>query len=570
MLLYEGEWVRDGNVFYFEGSKGKGIEIPKTISYKELLGVVHHILKLDPTNCFLSMKYVFNANIPTSPIQLTDDGDVKFFIGLNCTNGKLPIPLCITVEKRIDNHNQKSICNSYFECHMSSEIDKELNGDSMLMHKSRHIHCDSVETLTVDGENGPRFQNESLEGYKVHDWNMNETAINEEDYRMNTNPTSDKQMTQIGSFRTGSAQSAEILTMIDTSDGFIHDNPTIIEDVANERQNMMQQPIVSGISDDHLEEHQIYSSKKELQRKLCMMALKRKFEFKTTKSTTKLLLVECFDKECKWRVRATKLGISNMFQIMKFYSTHTCRLDMMSRDNRHASSWLIGESIRETYQGIGCEFRPKDIVANIRKHFFMSIGASIAGFHTSIRPVVAVDRTFLKAKYLGTLFIAACKDGNNQIYPLAFGIGDSENDASWEWFLQKLHDALGHIDDLFVISDRHGSIEKAVHKVFPHARHGVCTYHVGQNLKTKFKNPAIHKLFHDADHAYRISEFNFIFGQLEMIDPRAARYLMDIGVDRWARSYSTGKRYNIMTTGIVESLNAVLKNARDLPVFAIG
>ena len=154
----------------------------------------------------------------------------------------------------------------------------------------------------------------------------------------------------------------------------------------------------------------------------------------------------------------------------------------------------------------------------------MSIGASLAGFHTSIRPVVAVDGTFLKAKYLGTLFIAACKDGNNQIYPLAFGIGDSENDASWEWFLQKLHDALGHIDDLFVISDRHGSIEKAVHKVFPHARHGVCTYHVGQNLKTKFKNPTINKLFHDAAHAYHVLEFNFIFGQLEMIDPRAARY----------------------------------------------
>ena len=35
MLLYEGEWLRDGSVFYFEGSKGKDIEIPKTISYKE-------------------------------------------------------------------------------------------------------------------------------------------------------------------------------------------------------------------------------------------------------------------------------------------------------------------------------------------------------------------------------------------------------------------------------------------------------------------------------------------------------------------------------------------------------
>ncbi|KAL6339428.1 hypothetical protein AAG906_032962 [Vitis piasezkii] len=187
----------------------------------------------------------------------------------------------------------------------------------------------------------------------------------------------------------------------------------------------------------------------------------------------------------------------------------------------------------------------------------MSIGASLVGFHTSIRPVIAVDGTFLKAKYLGTLFIAACKDGNNQIYPLAFGI----------WFY-KTHDALGHIDYLFVISINMVAL-KSRHKVFLHARHGVRTYHVGQNLKTKFKNPAIHKLFHDAAHAYHVSEFNFIFGQLEMIDPRAARYLMDIGVDRWARSYSTGKRYNIMTTGIVESLNAVLKNARDLPVLQL-
>ena len=78
---------------------------------------------------------------------------------------------------------------------MSSEIDKELNEDSILMHKSRHIHCELVETLTVDGENGLRFQNESLEGYKVHDWNMNEIAINKEDYRMDTNLTNDEQVT---------------------------------------------------------------------------------------------------------------------------------------------------------------------------------------------------------------------------------------------------------------------------------------------------------------------------------------------------------------------------------------
>ena len=68
----------------------------------------------------------------------------------------------------------------------------------------------------------------------------------------------------------------------------------------------------------------------------------------------------------------------------------------------------------------------------------MAFGAGISGFHTSIRLVIVVDGTFLKSKYLGTLFVAVSKDGNNQIYPLAFGIGDSENNAYWEWFFYKI------------------------------------------------------------------------------------------------------------------------------------
>ena len=96
----------------------------------------------------------------------------------------------------------------------------------------------------------------------------------------------------------------------------------------------------------------------------------------------------------------------------------------------------------------------------------MALGACIYGFRTSIRPVIIIDGTFLKAKYLGTLFVAACKDGNNQIYPLCFRIGDSENDASWEWFLKKLHGAIGHVDDLVVVLDRHNNIEKVVRKLF--------------------------------------------------------------------------------------------------------
>ena len=74
-----------------------------------------------------------------------------------------------------------------------------------------------------------------------------------------------------------------------------------------------------------------------------------------------------------------------------------------------------------------------DIVTDVDnqfKYLFMAFDACISRFRSSIRPVIAVDGTLLKSKYLGILFVAASKDGNNQIYPLAFGIGDSENDAS--------------------------------------------------------------------------------------------------------------------------------------------
>lgn len=48
-----------------------------------------------------------------------------------------------------------------------------------------------------------------------------------------------------------------------------------------------------------------------------------------------------------------------------------------------------------------------------QNHFlycFVAIGACIRGFHSVMRPVVAIDRTFLKGKYGGVMLISFCKD----------------------------------------------------------------------------------------------------------------------------------------------------------------
>ena len=68
------------------------------------------------------------------------------------------------------------------------------------------------------------------------------------------------------------------------------------------------------------------------------------------------------------------------------------------------------------------------------EYAFMSLGPSITGFKECCRPVIVIDGTHLKGKFRGVLFVAAAKDGNEQIYPIAFGVGDKENDRSWSCF----------------------------------------------------------------------------------------------------------------------------------------
>ena len=53
-------------------------------------------------------------------------------------------------------------------------------------------------------------------------------------------------------------------------------------------------------------------------------------------------------------------------------------------------------------------------------------------FYAVIRYIIVVDGTHLKGLYRGSMFVATCLDGNNQLYPLDIGVMDSENNHAWE------------------------------------------------------------------------------------------------------------------------------------------
>ncbi|KAF5792109.1 putative MULE transposase domain-containing protein [Helianthus annuus] len=81
------------------------------------------------------------------------------------------------------------------------------------------------------------------------------------------------------------------------------------------------------------------------------------------------------------------------------------------------------------------------------------------------------------------MFLAVGMDGNNQILPIGYGIGKSEDGESWTWFLSKLKECIGEHPDLVIISDRAASIQLAVRVVFPRSFHGLCCRHLMVNLR---------------------------------------------------------------------------------------
>ncbi|XP_024009774.1 uncharacterized protein LOC112085043 [Eutrema salsugineum] len=203
------------------------------------------------------------------------------------------------------------------------------------------------------------------------------------------------------------------------------------------------------------------------------------------------------------------------------------------------------------------------------KYLFISFGQSIRGFYQAIRRVIVVDGTFLKGKYKEVLLVATALDGNSNLYPIAFGVVDSENDLSWEWFLRQLNIVIADDQTLAFISDRNTSIIKALAKVFTQSTHGIRIHHLLTNVVTYYKTRGLTGLIAKASKEYRAADFERKFNDIKNISPIVGNYLVEAGVEKWARCKFPGFRYDVRTTNLAESINAALKSPREYPVIPL-
>ena len=66
---------------------------------------------------------------------------------------------------------------------------------------------------------------------------------------------------------------------------------------------------------------------------------------------------------------------------------------------------------------------------------FASVKPCWMGFLEGCRPYLAVDSTALTSKFGGQLAAACGIDGQNWLYPVAYGVMDAESTDTWTGFM---------------------------------------------------------------------------------------------------------------------------------------
>ncbi|XP_019238435.1 PREDICTED: uncharacterized protein LOC109218521 [Nicotiana attenuata] len=385
--------------------------------------------------------------------------------------------------------------------------------------------------------------------------------------------------------------------------------------------------IITDSTPSSIEVGQVYQDKETIATAMKHYSVMHKFQFRVKRSSSRSYWLICVDENCTWHFKATSINDSAMFKVRNFDRQHTCSLMDNTFIQRKPTAMVVGSMVIPKYSDPKTIYTPKDIkfdmlsehdvnltymqawrakekalqfmrghpadsysklpsylynlektypgsVVKLKKtdddcflYVFVAICTSISGWEYC-RPVVVVDGTFLKSAYRGIMLTASTMDAAGTILPLSYAVVDSENDTSWKWFFEQFKLAYGERPNMCVVSDQNESILKATSIVYPGMPYYSCMWHIWTNIWAKFKKGhlKLSELYFATTRSYTLDEFNERMSKIEEIDPRVKAYLYDIGYHRWSRVHATVNRTWTMTSNIAESLNAVTKYARELPI----
>ncbi|GKA76898.1 multidrug resistance-associated protein 5 [Tanacetum coccineum] len=206
------------------------------------------------------------------------------------------------------------------------------------------------------------------------------------------------------------------------------------------------------------------------------------------------------------------------------------------------------------------------------KRIYVCFKAMIEGWSAGCRKVIGLDGCFLKGTCRSELLTTMGRDGNNQMFPIAWAVVSVETIDNWEWFLACLCEDL-RLDSgasLTVISDGHKGLMESVKNLLPHAEHRQCARHIYANFKKKWNGLHFKSLFWLAATTTIQHTFYSKMNLIGNIDPEAKQWLVDRNPNSWCRAFFKMDRgCAAYENGISESYHNAIRIARGKPLITM-
>ncbi|CAI0424029.1 unnamed protein product [Linum tenue] len=377
---------------------------------------------------------------------------------------------------------------------------------------------------------------------------------------------------------------------------------------------------------------QRFSNVNEFRESLRRYAIAHQFAFKYKKNDSHRVTVKCKAEGCPWRIHASRLSDTQLICIKKMNPTHTCDGSVLTTGNQATRSW-VASIIKEKLK-VFPNYKPKDIVNDIKQEYgvqlnyfqawrgkeiakeqlqgsfkdaynqlpllcdqivetnpgslatfttkeedssfqrlFVSFHASLSGFLQGCRPLLFLDSISLQSKYQGALLAATAADGNDEVFPVAFAVVDTETDENWHWFLLQLKTALPTSCPLTFVADRQKGLKESIAEVFEGSHHGYCLRYLTEQLFRELKGQFSHEVkrliiedLYGAAYAPRPEAFQQCIESIKSISPKTYSWIMHSEPQNWANSFFQGARYNHMTSNFGELFYSWMSDADELPI----
>ncbi|XP_031101839.1 uncharacterized protein LOC116005739 [Ipomoea triloba] len=199
------------------------------------------------------------------------------------------------------------------------------------------------------------------------------------------------------------------------------------------------------------------------------------------------------------------------------------------------------------------------------ERIYVCFHAMKMGFLAGCRKFIGLDGCFLKGKLKGEILTAVGKDGNNQMYPIAWAVVEIENNSSWRWFLELLKADLDitNSSEWTLMSDQQKGLSNVIQDLFSGVQHRNCARHVHANWSKRHRGKVLKTHFWQIAKTPNKAQLAENLKALEKIDVAARVDLDKYPMQSWCKAYfKEDVKCDMVDNNLNEAFNKTLLNAR--------